>query len=402
MSAADITDEEIALVNQVMQSGTLSCGPMLERFELEWAERLGTRFAVGVSSGTAGLHIALIAAGVEADDFVITSPYSFIASSNAVLYQQAIPIFVDIDPLTLNIDPANVVQALRDVNGGETSARRWLPRHGAVASGRRVKAVVPVHIFGQPAVMPPIVEAARQHGAAVIEDACEAVAAEHEGQRAGTFGAASVFGFFPNKPLTTGEGGIVATDDPEWAVLFRSLRNQGRDDRLGWLQHVRLGFNYRLDEMSAAVGLGQLRRLETLLGNRARVAAGYHARLNIPGVAPITVAASTTRMSWFVYVVRLAPEIDRDGVIATLAQDGIPSRPYFPPIHLQPFYRERFGFLEGDFPHAEAAGRSTLALPFHGRMSDDQIDVVVDRLAHAVERCRETSASHGTVGTPAC
>jgi dTDP-4-amino-4,6-dideoxygalactose transaminase len=391
MSDADIGDEEIALVNDVLRSRALSGGPMVDRFEAEWAGRLGTRYAVAVSSGTAGLHLALIAAGVGDGDLVVTSPYSFVASANAVLYQRAIPVFVDIDPVTLNIDPGQVRQALNDLQGGAASARPWLPRRTGVTPGR-VKAVVPVHVFGQPATMPPIVSAARAHDVVVVEDACEAIAAEHEGWQVGTFGAASVFGFFPNKQMTMGEGGVVATNDAEWAALLRSLRNQGRDDNAGPLQYSRLGFNYRLDDMSAALGLAQLRRLDVLLEKRARVAAGYAQRLDIPGVAPIRISPATTRMSWFVYAVRFAQEIDRDAVMQALADAGVPSRPYFPSIHLQPLYREQFGFREGDFPHAEAASRETLALPFHSNLSDDAIDVVVQQLTRAVRTCRRNPA----------
>ena len=400
MSDVEIGDEEIGLVNDVLRSRTLSCGPMIERFELEFANRLGTRFAVAVSSGTAGLHLALIAAGVADGDLVITSPYSFVASANAILYQRATPVFVDINPATLNIDARQVLQALEHLQAGGQDARRWLPR--TVAEAGRVKAVMPVHVFGQPAPIAPIVCAARAYGAAVVEDACEAIAARYLQRQVGTFGDASVFGFFPNKQMTMGEGGVIATDDPEWEALFRSLRNQGRDAAGSWLKYSRLGFNYRLDEMSAALGLGQLRRLDVLLAKRERVAALYGERLHIPGVDAIPISPASTRVSWFVYVVRFAPEIDRDGVIQVLAEDGIPSRPYFPPIHLQTFYRERFGFREGDFPHAEAASRATLALPFHANLTADAIDFVVERIAAAVNRCRRDSTEHTATTVPSC
>jgi len=386
MSDADIGDDEHQLVSQVIRSRALSCGSMLEQFEHEWGRRLGRRFSVGVSSGTAGLHLALVAAGVGDFDCVITSPYSFIASANAILYQRAVPVFVDVDPMTLNVDPAGVADAIGDLQAGRTSP--WIPRRGVPQANHGVRAILPVHVFGQPAAMPAIMDAASVFDIPVIEDACEAVDAEHLGRRVGTFGDAAVYGFFPNKQMTMGEGGIVVTDREDWAPLFRSLRNQGRGESGAHLHHVRLGYNYRLDELSAAVGLAQLRRLDALLEARARVAARYTASLSIPGVQPMTVAPSTTRMSWFVYVVRLAPEIDRDAVMSALQNEGIPSRPYFPPIHLQPFYRERFGFREGDFPHAEAAGRSTLALPFHGRMPDGDVDRVVESLARAVVSAR--------------
>lgn len=388
MADSDIGPDEIALVTEVLRSRALSFGPMIERFEIEWAARMGVAHAVAVSSGTAGLHLSMIAAGVDEDDLVITTPYSFVASANAILYQRAVPVFVDIDPETLNIDPAQVAAALNDLAGDERDARRWLPRQGASAA-RSARAVLPVHVFGRPAPMPPIVAASRAAGAAVVEDACEAIGARHDGQAAGTFGDASVFGFFPNKQITMGEGGVIATDRADWAELFRSLRNQGRDSDGAWLQYSRLGYNYRLGDMNAALGLAQLRRLDDLLDRRARVAEAYSQRIAIDGVTPLAPAAGTV-MSWFVYVVRLAPDIDRDLVMQRLTQRGIPSRPYFPSIHLQPFYRERFGYRDGDFPHAEAASRATLALPFHANLDRAAIDVVVAALEGAVVEARGT------------
>jgi perosamine synthetase len=397
MSAPDVSVEDRALVEQVLRSPSLSGGPMAKAFEAEWCERLGGGHAVAVSSGTAGLHLSLIAAGVRAGDFVITSPFSFVASANAALYERAVPIFVDIDPVTLNIDPAAVARAVHAFERGGAEARQWLPRTIAAASDMaggaptgsepcgRVKAILPVHVFGQPAAMRPLVETAARHDLAIVEDACEAIGAAHDGQLAGTFGSAAVFGFYPNKQMTTGEGGMIVTPDPEWARLLRSLRNQGRDEDATWLRHVRLGYNYRLDEMSAALGLGQLRRLDALLASRERVAQAYFDRLrDVPGITLPRIVPETTRMSWFVFVVRLAPEIDRDAVIAALAADGVPSRPYFSPIHLQPFYRAQFGYTDGDFPHAEAAGRSTLALPFHARLTESELDLITERLTAAI------------------
>jgi perosamine synthetase len=417
MSAPDVSAEDRALVEQVLRSSSLSGGPMVHAFEAEWCARLGAAHAIAVSSGTAGLHLSLIAAGVRAGDFVITSPFSFVASANCALYERAVPIFVDIDPVTMNLDPAAVAQAVSAIERGGAEARPWLPRSipadlsggagsfgstgraGRVAGGigdaaePRVKAIVPVHVFGQPAAMRPLVDIAARHDLAIVEDACEAIGAAHDGQRVGTFGSAAVFGFYPNKQMTTGEGGMIVTPDPEWARLFRSLRNQGRDDDATWLRHVRLGYNYRLDEMSAALGLGQLRRLDALLAARERVAHGYLDRLkNVSETTLPHISSSTTRMSWFVFVVRLADDIDRDAVIAALAADGVPSRPYFLPIHLQPFYRAQFGYTEGDFPHAEAAGRSALALPFHPHLTDSELDIITDRLTHAIAHCRRSDS----------
>jgi dTDP-4-amino-4,6-dideoxygalactose transaminase len=240
-----------------------------------------------------------------------------------------------------------------------------------------VKAILPVHAFGQPADMDPILDVARQYDLAVIEDACEAVGAEYKGRKAGTLGDAAVFAFYPNKQMTTGEGGMIVTGREDWGTLFRSLRNQGRDVFDAWLNHTRLGYNYRLDEMSAALGLAQLGRIEELLGKREKVALWYNERLmDVEGVQIPHVAPTTSRMSWFVYVVRIAAGIDRDRVMDRLKERGIPSRPYFTPIHLQPFYARKFGYHRGHFPVTEEAGDTCLALPFSGVMPEEQVNYV--------------------------
>jgi perosamine synthetase len=389
MSSPDLTDGEIAAVNRVLQTRYLSIGPQIEAFEQALAAFVGTAHAVGVNSGTSGLHLAVIAAGVGEGDLVITTPFSFIASANCVLYERAVPIFVDIDPQTLNIDPALVAAAADDLARGGDAARRWLPpalRKSPIPNPRSpVKAVLPVDAFGQPADYAPIRETAARHGLAVIGDACEAIGAEYKGHRAGTLGDVAVFAFYPNKQMTTGEGGMIVTDRDDWDVLFRSLRNQGRDVFDAWLNHSRLGYNYRMDEMSAALGLSQLGRIEELLARRERVAGWYNERL--AGVADVQipyVAPTTTRMSWFVYVVRIAPEVGRDRVMARLKEQGIPSRPYFTPIHLQPFYAQKFGYRRGDFPVTERAGDTCLALPFSSVMTQAQVDCVCEALQAAL------------------
>ncbi|TMB40062.1 MAG: DegT/DnrJ/EryC1/StrS family aminotransferase [Deltaproteobacteria bacterium] len=370
MCEPDITAAERVAVDEVLRGTTLSIGPRLELFERRIASYVGARHAAGVSSGTAGLHLCMLAAGVGEYDLVITTPFSFVASANAAMYVRARPIFVDVEPRALTIDP----QRLAD------TARTLSRRHG-----RRLKAILPVHVFGQTADMDPILEIAQRYGLAVIEDACEAIGAEYKGRSAGTIGDAGVFAFYPNKQMTTGEGGMIVTDDPGWDALFRSLRNQGRDTFDGWLAHSRLGYNYRLDELSAALGAVQAARLDELLAKRERVAGWYAARLaGLEGVERPAPAPWTTRMSWFVYVVRLAPGHDRDRVIRDLEARGIPARPYFPPIHLQPFYRGRFGLRPGDFPVTEAAGASCLALPFFGTMREEQVDTVCGALAEAL------------------
>jgi len=375
MSRPDITSAERAAVLDVLSTSTLALGPRLERFVCNLAEHVGVRHAVGVSSGTAGLHLCVVAAGVTAGDVVLTTPFSFVASANCVLYERARPVFVDIDPQTLTIDPDALAGAARALT----------------ARGERLKAILPVHVFGHPADMDPIRDVAARYRVAVIEDACEAIGAAYKGRAVGTLGDAAVFAFYPNKQITTGEGGMIVTDDSAWDGLFRSLRNQGRDVFDGWLQHSRLGWNYRLDELSAALGAVQVERLEEILAKRARVADAYTRRLaRLEHVAPPAVAAWVSRMSWFVYVVRLAPWLDRDAVIRGLEERGVPSRAYFPPIHLQPFYRERFGVRPGNFPVSEEMGRRCLALPFSGAMTATQIDTVCGALGEVLAEA-ETS-----------
>ena len=367
MCEPDITDAERAAVDEVLRTPTLSIGPRVVLFERRLAAYVRSRHAAAVSSGTAGLHLCMIAAGVGPGDVVVTTPFSFAASANCILYVGAEPLFVDVEPQSLTLDAG----AFEDAVAGF-----WRRGRG------RLRAVLPVDVFGQAADMDPIVAIARRHGLAVVEDACEAIGAEYRGRPCGTLGDAGVFAFYPNKQMTTGEGGMIVTDDDHWDALYRSLRNQGRDVFDGWLAHTRLGYNYRLSELAAALGAVQVERLDELLQKRARVAGWYHERLSrFEDVTPLAPAPWTTRMSWFVYVVRLALHVDRDGVIRALDARGVPARPYFPPIHLQPFYRRRFGFRPGDFPVAEAAGASCLALPFFGTMREEQVDEVCGALA---------------------
>lgn len=365
LSRPSINDSDVTAVLDVLRSPSLSMGPKVREFERAMARYAGTAEAAAVNSGTSGLHLCLAAAGIGPGDEVVTTPFSFVASANCALYLGATPVFVDIDPLTLNIDPN---QAEARVNG-------------------RTRAMVPVDIFGQPAPIDDLMAIAERHGLILIRDACEAIGAERNGRRVGRDGKATVFAFYPNKQMTTGEGGVIVTDDAAYSKILRSLSNQGRDDSGTWMNHVRLGYNYRLDEMSAALGLSQLARLDEILDRRARVAAWYGERLveldmvRVPHVAP-----ETTRMSWFVYVIRLNEGIDRTRLIAKLEEDGIPSRPYFVPIHLQPLYRRRFGYKPGDFPVTERVARTTLALPFFTDMTEPQVDYVCGRLARHLER----------------
>jgi len=364
MSQPDIHTEDIELVIQVLKSNRLSLGPFLDRFEQSFAAYIGSSHAIAVSSGTAGLHLCIRAADIGPGDEVITTPFSFVASANCILYERATPVFVDIDESSLNIDPRFVSAAVTD----------------------RTRAILPVHVFGQPCAMDDLTALSRKHDLVLIEDACEAIGAEFRGRRVGTFGKAAVFGFYPNKQMTMGEGGIITTDDAAWAATFRSLRNQGRTEMGTWLCHERLGFNYRLDEMSAALGLSQLRRIDQLLERRSRIAAFYDALLrDVPGVTLLSPADTTTRLSWFVLVVRLHESISRNSVIDHLSEHGIPTRTYFSPIHLQPYFKEQFGYQNGDFPVAERVARSTLALPFHSNLSDADIEYVATGLKAAVQ-----------------
>lgn len=397
MSSPDLTEAEVAAVSAVLRTRYLSMGPRLEAFEEAVAAYLGASHAVGVSSGTSGLHLAMIAAGVGAGsliggdsvpDLVITSSFSFVASANCILYERAVPVFVDVDPCTGNICPEQLAEAANDLSAGGHAAQRWLPpalRDSHLALGR-LKAILPIHAFGQAADMDLILEVATRHRLAVIEDACEALGAEYKGCRVGTLGKAAIFAFYPNKQMTTGEGGMIVTDDGAWAELLRSLRNQGRDQFDGWLNHTRLGYNYRLDELSAALGLVQMGRLEEMLAKREQVAGWYDERLaGFELVERPCVAPTTTRMSWFVYVVRIGPPASRNAVMRALAKDAIPCRPYFSPIHLQPVYRKHFGYQPGDLPSTELLGGRSLALPFSGVMSESQVDLVCERLRAALK-----------------
>jgi perosamine synthetase len=367
MSMPDITSREIQSVVRVIQSGNLSMGSKVAELEELAAEKVGANHGVAVINGTSGLHLCMVAAGIGPGDEVITTPFSFIASSNCILYQGATPVFVDIDPVTLNIDPAKIETAITD----------------------KTRAIIPVHVFGQPADLDPILEIARRHDLIVIEDAAEAIGAEYNKRPVGALGKAGVFAFYPNKQMTSGEGAVLVTDDEEWADLFRSLRNQGRDQFDAWLNHSRLGYNYRMTELNAAVGVTQIKRLDELLHKRDVVAQTYNQYIRrIDQVKQLQIAPSTTRMSWFVYAVRFSPQIDRNQVLELLSEAGIPSRPYFTPIHLQPFYRKRFGFKPGDYPETESAGDSMLALPFHANMNADEVKLVCDELTKAISKAK--------------
>ena len=363
LSAPWIDGREEELVLETLRSGQLSLGPMIDRFEAALAERVGSPYVAAVSSGTAGLHLGMRLAGIGAGDEVVTTPFSFVASANCALYEGATPVFADIDPQTLNLDPAAVEAAITT----------------------QTKAILPVHIFGYPAELAELEAIAERHGLAIVEDACEALGSEYRGRPVGSSGHTAVFAFYPNKQITTGEGGAVAvSSDKDWALL-KSLSNQGRSDSGEWLTHSRLGYNYRLDDLSAALGLAQVERLDEILSARSEVAARYGELLaSVDGVEAPLADDDRHRRSWFVYVVMFARGRDRNGVMARLAEQGIASKPYLPSIHLQPFYRERFGYREGMLPVSEDASARTLALPFHSRLAAEDQERVVDALAQAL------------------
>jgi perosamine synthetase len=357
--------EERAVI-EVLRSGQLSLGPRVPEFERRFAARVGAPLASAVSSGTAGLHLALRAVGVGEGDEVITSPFSFVASANAALYERARPVFADIDPVTLNLDPGAAAAAVTE----------------------RTKALLPVHIFGYPADLPAFERLAEEHGLQIVEDACEALGAMHaDGTPAGGRGHPAVFGFYANKQLTTGEGGMVTLGEEELKARIDSERNQGRAPDMGWLDHDRLGFNYRLSDIACALGIAQLERLDGMLAARGRVASLYwEALAGIEGLGLPCADSGGERRGWFVFVVQLPHGVDRDATIRALAAKGIQSKPYLPAIHLMSFYRERFGHREGEFPVCEDVAARSVALPFFPEMSEGQVARVGEVLRGAIGR----------------
>jgi perosamine synthetase len=357
-----LNGREEELVLEVLRSGRLSLGPMVDRFERAFANYVGTKHAVAVSNGTCGLHLACLTAGFGPGDEVITSPFSFVASANVIRYTGATVKFADIEPTTLNLDPDAFGDAITENTRG----------------------VIPVHIFGYSADMEPIQMLASKHELAVIEDACEALGATYQGRKVGATGNPAVFAFYANKQMTTGEGGMMVTDDDDLAAQWRGLSNQGRAVGDNWLQHDKLGYNFRLSDIASAVGLAQVEKLDKMLAMRAQVAAEYDALFaDVPGVT--TPYAGHDTRSWFVYWVTLDEGVDRDEVMHQLNARGVQCKPYLPCIHLQPVYRE-LGFEEGMFPVAEAMSKRTLALPFYARLAPGDQQWVVEQVAEVLEQ----------------
>jgi dTDP-4-amino-4,6-dideoxygalactose transaminase len=373
LSRPELGAREEELVLEVLRSGRLSLGPVLEEFERTFAAWLGVGDAVAVSSGTAALHLGVRGLGWGRGDEVVTSPFSFVASANCLLYEGARPVFCDVDPVTLDLDPEGA----------------------AAAVGERTVGLLPVHIFGWPAAMAELETLAAAHGLGVLEDACEALGAtDAGGQRVGARGNPAAFAFYANKQMTTGEGGMLIPPDADFADRARSERNQGRAAEMEKVEHERLGFNYRLTDIAAAIGVAQLERLDSILEARARVAGWYGERLGgIDGLDLLAPERGSERRGWFVYPVLLPDGVDREGVIARLATAGIQSKAYMPCLHLFPFYRERFGYREGEFPGAERAAARNLALPFFTSMSERTVERVCDTLVAALARSKVRSSS---------
>jgi perosamine synthetase len=362
LSAPWIDERDEELVLEVLRSGWLSLGPAGPRFETMLAEAVGAPHCAAVSSGTAGLHLCMRLAGVGPGDEVITSPYSFVASANCAIYEGATPVFADIDPHTYNLDPESVAACITP----------------------RTKAIVAVDIFGYPAEYDALLPLCEDHGIALIEDACEALGATYKGQKLGSLPHPAVFAFYPNKQMTTGEGGAVVTHAEEEHELMVSLRNQGRLETSSWLQHGRLGYNYRLDDLSAALGIGQLEKLDRILEARREVASRYDELLAGLDVQTPLPDDEDHERSWFVYVVKLPREVDRDAVMARLGGEGIATAPYLPSIHLQSYMRERYGFGEGMLPVSEECSARTMALPFHARLDRGDQERVAEALRGAL------------------
>ncbi len=368
LSRPDITEKEIERVVQVLRGPDLSLGPVVPEFERAVAEYIGRRRAVAVNSGTSGLFLSLLALGIGPGDEVITTPFTFIASTTCIMMTGAKPVFVDIDPMSLNVDPRRIEKAITD----------------------RTKAILPVEVFGNPAEFDQICEIARRHGLPIVEDSCEALGSILNGKKAGSFGALSTFGFYPNKQITTGEGGMILTDDDALADICVSLRNQGRGKGGGWLAHERLGYNFRLSDINAALGVVQLSRIEEIKAKRRQVATWYQEMLAGEDRLVVPTEPAGGELSWFVFVVHLtehAGQRHRDAILQEMNRQGIQVSNYFPPVHLQPFIAERYGYRKGDFPVTEFVSQRTIALPFHNHLMEQDVAIVCGTLRAVLDTC---------------
>ena len=366
LARPDLTEWEVEAVVNVLRSPYLSLGPKLVEFETKLAEYTGVKYAVVVNSGTSALHLIIKALKIGDGDEVITTPFSFIASANCILFERGTPVFVDIDPLTWNIDTDLIETKITE----------------------KTKTILAVDVFGHPAEWDQLRKIAKKYSLRLIEDAAEALGAEYKGKRLGSLADGTIFGFYPNKQITTGEGGAVLTTDEEMAQLCRSLRNQGRSNGGDWLEHERLGYNYRLSDISCALGIVQLERVDELLSKRERVAQLYNERLKEMEEIAIPYISPDVTKSWFVYVIKLHDGFtheDRDKILNYLRKTGIECSNYFGPIHLQPFYRKMFGYQEGEFPVTEHIAARTIALPFYGNLTEKEVDYVCDNFRRSVK-----------------
>lgn len=389
-SLPDITQAEVDAVSAALRSH--EPGSLVVRFEQRLADCVGRRHAVAVSNGTAGLHLSLIVAGVGEGDLVLTSAFSDIAVANAILYQRAIPVFVDVDAASGNVSTELMMDAVKALSDGGTEGQAWLPpafRDGP-SQQRKLKAVLPVHMLGQPLDLRPIVETANRHGIDVIEDACQAIGSEHSGVKAGTYGDAAVFSFGQEAQITTGEGGAITTDSDEWASQLRQLRSHERGEDEPAAPRHQLTYAYGMRDINAALGIVQLERMGELLAQGDRVAQWYNDRLqDLDAIELPRRQYEATRLSWYAYVVRVRPPADRDALLSGLQQAGICARPYPIAVHLQPFLRDRFGYAPGDYPVAEELARTSLTLPFSGGMTESQVDLVCDAMRKVTDTsCR--------------
>jgi len=366
LSRPDITQKEIDAVCAVLRTPDLSLGPKLKEFERAFAKYIGRKRAVAVNSGTSGLFLCVLALEIRPGDEVITTPFTFIATVNPIMMAGAKPVFVDIDPATLNIDPAKIEAKITD----------------------KTKAILPVEIFGNPAGFDKVCEIAGKHNLKVLEDSCESLGSALNGKKTGTFGALSVFGLYPNKQITTGEGGVILTDDDRMADVCESLRNQGRGTSGGWLEHERLGYNYRLSDINCALGIVQLSRIDEIKAKRQQVAKWYQEMLSSDKRLIVPSEPPGCDVSWFVFVVRLADPSaaqHRDKILDAMKKRDIQVSNYFSPVHLQPFMVERFGYKPGDFPICESVSKSTIALPFYNNLTKDQVAIVCKTLKEVLD-----------------
>jgi perosamine synthetase len=372
LSRPDITENEINAVCDVLRTPNLSLGPKLPEFEAAFAKYIGRKHAIAVNSGTSGLFLCISALEIDPGDEVITTPFTFIASSNSIMMVGATPVFVDIDPINLNIDPAKIESRIT----------------------KKTKGILPVEVFGNPAGFDKTCEIAHKHNLPVIEDSCESLGSSLDGKKVGTFGAMSVFAFYPNKQITTGEGGMILTDDDDLADMCVSLRNQGRGRSGTWLSHERLGYNFRLSDINCALGIVQLSRIDEIKAKRRQVAMWYQEMLADDDRLIVPAEREGCEISWFVFVIRLADKLtleQRNGILQAMKDEGIQVSNYFPPVHLQPFMVEQFGYSEGDFPVTESVSKRTIALPFYNNLSKDEVAVVCKTLKGTIDSSLCTS-----------